>query len=297
MKKTELEMAKEGEFLREYGKNHFIVASEALSIGRVKWNMVPIGKAGQGDIMFYMTTEQMLSLCTEILNGTFAKKVAADQGSYPSAYQYMTGEDGSLRLNIGGGKVGCRVQMQNNKANPRVNYVMAVSAESLTIMARKYMLNTGLMPIAPGSYYASVIAAFEAGRDQRKSFRKPKPEELGDSVDTNSVVDDDTVNANVVDEPKENPVPAKAEKKSGGEEGNFTLTVNGPKTLQKGCYVFNATTDDGAAVKLTFRKEEADKLGWFAKLENSIDNGETPNLKIFGEKKGSFILYKGAAKN
>ena len=311
MKKTELEMAKEGEFLREYGKNHFVVVSEALSIGRVKWNMVPIGAKGQKDLVFYMTTEQMLSLCSEIMNGVFAKKIAADQNAYPSAYQYMTGEDGSLRLNIGGGKVGCRVQMQDKKANPVVNYTMAVSAESLTVMARKYMLDTGMMPVVPGSYYASVVAAFEEGREERKGFRKPKPEELGDSVDTKSVVDESEAPAPAAPakapekkpEPEKKPDPAKpaaekANEKPAGVDGVYSLTVKGNKVLQKGLYVFDAVDEKGNAVKLTFRKEEADKLKWFAQFENSLTaGGDVPPLKIRGEKKGAYILYKGPAKN
>jgi hypothetical protein len=305
MKKTELEMAKEGEFLREYGKNHFVVVSEALSIGRVKWNMVPIGAKGQKDLVFYMTTEQMLGLCSEILNGVFAKKIAADQNAYPSAYQYMTGEDGSLRLNIGGGKVGCRVQMQDKKANPVVNYTMAVSVEALLTMARKYTLCTGMTPVAPGSYYASVIASFEEGREERKGFRKPKPEEIGDSVDANNVVDESaepTHKAEPNKEPtkadvkKETPKPADKPKNDDDVDGNFTLTVKGNKTLQRGLYVFDATDDKGAAVKLTFRKEEADKYSWFASFENSLAGGETKELKIRGQKEGVYILYKGPAK-
>ena len=303
MKKTELEMAKEGEFLREYGKNHFVVVSEALSIGRVKWNMVPIGAKGQKDLAFYMTTEQMMSLCSEILNGVFAKKVAADQNAYPSAYQYMTGEDGSLRLNIGGGKVGCRVQMQDKKASPVVNYTMAVAVEALTVMARKYMMDTGMVPVVPGSYYASVVAAFEEGREERKGFRKPKPEELGDSVDANTVVDDAETPAAAhatpakVDQNKKADEIVVDDKTSevDGEDANYTISVRGTKTLKKGFYFFDATDADGNAVSLMFRKEDAEKLGWFTKFENAAAAEDT-KLTIRGEKRKNCILYKGPAK-
>jgi hypothetical protein len=307
MKKTEFDMAGEGEFLREYGKQYFVVASEALNIGRVKWNMVPIGKKGQGDIAFYLTTEQMLALCTEILNGEFARKVKEDQANkYPKAYAYMTGEDGSLHMAIGAGNVGCRIQMRNTKVQPQLNYTMAVSMESMSTMARKYMLCTGLMPIAPGSYYAGIVEKFESGREERAKFRKPLPDdEIGDVVDTNSVVDD-------TEEPAASPTPVKEEKKLDPKEEekqvdskskpepqtegeDYTLTLHGAKTIKKGFYVFEGVDDKGDNISLMFRKEDADKLGWFTKFENAAAQGDT-TLKIRGEKKNNFVLYLGPAK-
>lgn len=296
--RTEVEMAKDGEFLREYGKNHFVVVSEALSIGRVKWNMVPIGAKGQKDLVFYMTTEQMMGLCAEIMNGVFAKKIAADQNAYPSAYQYMTGEDGSLRLNIGGGKVGCRVQMQDKKANPVVNYTMAVSVDALMTMARKYMLCTGMTPVVAGSYYASVVKVFEEGREERKNFRKPKPEDLGDVVNANSVIDETAETALSNDHTPEakNTHAKKEEPKSETNLENYTLTIKSPSSVQKGFYVFGSIDENGNAIRLMFRKDDADNLNWFAKFANSVAGGDEPTLKICGEKKNDCVLYKGPAK-
>lgn len=292
---TELEMAKNGEFLREYGKQYFVVASEALSIGRVKWNMVPIGNKGQGDITFYLTTEQMWALCHEITNGVFAKKLAADTGAYPGAYKYVTGEDGCLHLNIGGGKMGCRVQLQDAKA--KTNYTMAVSVEAMTTMARKYLLCAGLTPVAPGSYYASVVSAFEQGRVDRSKFRKPAPEELGDVINANSIVDEPVESAAPVE-----PVPQVEPSKPAVEpqtnvtdtSANFTLTIRGGKSIKKGFFVFEGTDAQGAAISLMFRKEDAATLNWFEKFENAAAVGET-TLTIKGEKRDNFILYKGSA--
>jgi hypothetical protein len=44
-----------------------------------------------------------------------------------------------------------------------------------------------------------------------------------------------------------------------------------------------------------FRKEDADKLNWFEKFENTAALGDTP-LKIMGEKRDNYILYKGPIK-
>ena len=302
---TELEMAKNGEFLREYGKQYFVVASEALNIGRVKWNMVPIGKSGQGDIAFYLTTEQMLALCNEIGSGVFAKKIAADTANYPSAYRYVTGDDGCLHLNIGGGKMGCRIQMQD--ASKKTTYLMAVSVEALKTMATKYLLCTGMIPIAPGSYYAGIVSAFEGGRVERAKFRKNPPEGLTDVVDTNSVIDESVEAemkveekaekkpepvANKVDEPETPKVDApQAETK----DENYKLVIHGPKSIEKGFYVFAGKDEDGNEISLMFRKADAEKLNWFAKFENAAALGET-KLAISGERKNKYILYKGHVK-
>ena len=295
--KTEIEMAGEGEFLREYGKQYFVVVSEALSIGRVKWNMVPIGKSGQGDITFYLTTEQMLDLCSEILSGRFATNVKNDNGQFPQAYSYMTGADGSLHLAIGGGNAGTRVQMRNTKATPKaLNYTMGVSMKAWVMMARKYMLCTGMTTVVPGSYYESVIKAFEAGRAGRAKFRKPTAEELGDVVDNNNVVNESA-------EPKTTqpaaPKPAPKQNAAPDEKiviENFDLMVHGERKEQKGFFVFDAKNQaDNATVSLMFKKDDVAKQEWFTKFTNAVADKETP-LKIRGEKRKNFVLYHGPQK-
>jgi hypothetical protein len=303
--KTEIEMARDGEFLRKYGTQHFIVVSEALSIGRVKWEMVPKGKNGKGGLTFYMTTEQVLGICKEINNGTFAKKIAADTGAYPGAYKYATGDDASLHLNIGGGKVGCRIQMQDSKK--KLNYTMALSMDDMTRMAQKYMLNTGMIAVAQNSYYASVIAAFEEGRNKRAKFRKPDAQELGEPVDlNNSVVAEDDAAAEApattaapapTSEPAITSVsPDKDDKKSEPVIANFKIVAKGTRNTQRGFYTFPGKIDGtNESVTLMFRIEDANKIGWFAKFENSAAVEET-TISIAGEKRGSFIMYTGPAK-
>lgn len=304
---TELEMARSGEFMREYGTKYFIAVSEALNIGRVKVEMVPIGSSGQNGIAFYLTTEKMQNLCAEILDGTFAKKLAADTGGYPTAYQYVTGDDGSLRLNIGSGKAGPCVQMQNSKHNLR--YIMGVSRDALTTMARKYMLCSGLTPVMVGTYYSNVVRAFELGRSEREQYRKPTNEELGDVIDASIVAaqsepatNDKTSNKEDAKEKKQATENTASEAKNkpkkdenATEVRNYVLKVKGVKTTKKGFYAFDSVDENGNAVSLLFRKEDANSISWFSKFENAAANGT--ELKFSGEKKNSHILYKGPAKN
>ena len=293
--KSEISMAAEGEFLREYGKQYFVVASEALGIGRVKWQMVPIGKNGKDGIVFYLTTEQMLALCKEIENGTFAKKIAADaNNSYPSAYKYATGTYASLNLNIGSGKVGCRIQMRDQKA--KLQYIMAVSMESLQTMARKYLLATGMIPVAPGSYYESIIKTFEEGRVKRANFIQKEADKVGETVDMNAVSED----AEPMEEKSEKPKTKekaentdkteKASDKSAGVKDMFAIHVTGEKKVNKGFYQFTGVDKHNNPVKLLFKKDDADKLTWFATFENLATTNGT-DITFWGEKNGDFVLY------
>jgi hypothetical protein len=296
---TEIQMAKDGEFLREYGKQYFVVASEALSIGRVKWNMVPIGKAGQGDITFYLTTEQMLSLCSDILSGKFHSKIKEDSGSaYPTAYAYMTGEDGCLHLAIGGGKSGCRIQMRNMKATPKaLSYIMGVSLDAMVTMARKYMLCAGMVPVVPGSYYDSVIKAFEEGRGERSKYRKPAASELGDVVNTNNIVEDNET-ADCADAQSQESKPVEkpeADTKTDTIACNYAIRVNGKKTTKRGFFAFDGVDESGNAVTLLFRKAEAENISWFKKFEDAAAVGET-TITLSGEKRDNCVLYVGPAK-
>jgi hypothetical protein len=300
---TEIEMARSGEFLREYGSKYFIAVTEALNIGRVKVEMVPKGSGGQNGIVFYLTVEKMLNLCSEILNGVFAKKIAADTGNYPTAYQYVTGDDGCLKFNIGNGKAGICVQMMNSKS--KLNYIMGIPAEALTTMARKYMLCTGMTPVVKTSYYGSVIDAFELGRKERAKFLKKPAEELGDVIDANAIVDDAE---DVVEKPKPKAEEPKAEAKPAPKtetktatdkaatvEEKFVVNISGNKSINKGFYVFHGTDDQKNAIRLMFRKADADKLSWFTDFENAAAAGSS-KIAIMGEKKNDCILYKGPAK-
>ena len=182
--KSEIVMAGSGEFLREYGTNYFLVVSEALSIGRVKWSMIPLDTNGKKSVDFYMTTEQMALLCREISSGLAEKKVIADkENNYPSAYRYTTGDDGSKKLNIGGGsKVPVRIQMQDTTKNYR--YMIGMSTETLKIMALKFNIYTGMVPVNPSSYYGDIVRVFTKGRREREKYHEALEREINSAANT-----------------------------------------------------------------------------------------------------------------
>ena len=163
-----------------------------------------------------------------------------------------------------------------------------------------------MTPVAPNSYYAGVVAAFEAGRIDRSKYRKNQPEGLTDVVDTNNVIDEaveERMTSHEISKPhvteKESNTAEKVDDKKNTSNGNkdedVVLTVRGSKTIKKGFYVFEGTDEQGNAISLMFRKDDAEKLNWFADFENAAAVGDT-KLKIKGEKRDNYILYKGPAK-
>ena len=266
MASTLHELAESGEFLREFGEKHFCVIKEALAIDRILVSLVPIGNSGKDSADFYLTTTQMMQLVEEIRSKAFAKKIAADTGEFPSAYKFVTGENGDKRLNIGRGKKGVCVQVSENTKNRR--YIMAVGMAAFEAMARNFEIFTGLRPVEPKSFFGGLRDAFNAGVEERKKFRQNLTKE--DAVATNS-------GQGAEDAPAE---PA---------QETFALQVKGEASEKNG-FVLLPAICNGEAVTLMFRKDEAQRLSWFAKfLEKAAAEGA--QIKIVGKQKDSYVLF------
>ena len=288
-KRTETEMSQDGEFLREYGKQYFVVAVEALEIGRVKWSIVPIGKAGKDDLVFYLPTEDMLALCLELRSGVAKKKIAADAANrFPSAYKYTTGKDGSLHLSIGGGDKGARIQMQDNIT--KKNYTMAVAIGALEKMAYKFLLDTGFMPVTAGSYYDKIVQAFESGRVERQSAHTKV--QIEDVSDDNAVVEEAPRPAEKVEEkkPEVKTAPVQEEPEIRVDE-DYTVRVQGTKSVNKGFYVFKGTCN-GEKVRLLIKNTDVAALPWYAEFERKAATAEGAEISVSGEKRDDCILVK-----
>lgn len=298
MPDTEIEMAKNGEFLREYGKQYFIVALEALNIGRVKWSMVPIGKKGQDDVSFYMTVEDFRWLCRELLRGVAQKKIADDKDSpYPTAYKYVTGNNGCKVLNIGGAKLAgmCRINMQDKSKTPAKNYIMAVSIKSLEYMAQRFTMDTA-------EYERQVVAAFEDGRKERAKYKHTLS---ADDDVVNTPADDTTPAAPVNAAPASTSAPKptaapkpespKAETKPVVND-EYVLTVKGPKkeTKDKAGNAYWSFTAMKGNDKLTllFPQDKAKELNWFSDFEKAAQRPNGHELTINATRNGDFLIYK-----
>ena len=315
--KTLKELALAGECLNAYGKQYMLnVTLDAIDINRTRWSMVPLNNGGKNAVDFYLQLPQMILLCKEITSGIAEKKILADANSqYPSAYKFVTGENGEKKLNIGGGKVGVRIQCQD--AGKNLRYMMAVSMEDLKMMAVNFQLFTGLTPVGANTYFGSLVEEFNKGREQRKKFHvslsksdmetpeqdaapaEQKPAEKAPEKKSEPVKAQEK-KQEAKAEPK--PEPKKpAQEATAPEERKYTLNIAGPVKDANGYYQFNCKEDD-KAYYLLFKKDEADELTWFEQFRKKAESLDGAKMPVIAERRSAkqgdtdFLIYKGVAR-
>lgn len=285
--KSEVDQLKDGLLLEAYSQKYMLKVYEAFGIGRVRFTMLPIGKKGKDNVDFYMPLETFRVLCEEIKNETALKRVVADTASYPAAYTYVTGEDGALRLNIGGSQVqgkpdakACRIQMQDS-VNKR-NYLIKIAWDEMKKMAFYFDLTTGMLPMYPASYIENLYKAFLTGCEARgKFYKNPLPEDQAE-VKSGDQVEDEQPEATEKKEPVK-----KEEEKKDDENPILELKVVGEKTINKNFYVYPVKHGD-ADMLMAISIDEAGKLPWFETFDK---NPAGEDLKIVGEVKGKFVRF------
>lgn len=187
------EAIKNGTILTAYGKKFLLSVTLVPNISKVRFSLVEIGTKGGNHNDFYMDYSQMRRLCEEIGNGVTAKKITADAtNQYPGAYKYVTGENGSKKLNIGGGQIGCRVQIQINKDGNWDNKISAVSYDDLREMAFLFNLCSGLVPVLEKSFYGNLYKAFLDGEETRNKFHSSYNPKEDDEVTENASAEEET---------------------------------------------------------------------------------------------------------
>lgn len=301
-KNTAVEMARDGVFCKGYAGSNFLSVREALNIDRIIFEGVPIGQKGQNGATVYLPVDDMLALCRDIKSGAAKKKIDADTGAYPSAYKYVMGENGSRVLTIGGGKIGCRVSIQN-KATSK-SQTVPLQYRVLEEMADHFLLWTGRVPVMEGSYYGNQIAVFNEGMAKRANERPNVSDaDLADPVTAQD--ESETPPAPVAETKPEPPKPAPAPKAeptakpapsktdAGGEIDEYHLIVFGEKKSIKDssgapCWVFDAKLK-GEPVKLLFTEQKANELGWFADFEKNAKKSNNFEAIIKAERRGKFF--------
>ena len=128
-------MLRSGAIMQAYGRTDMISVTPAPDIHKVRWSIVKLKTSGREHVDFYMGMDDMRRLCAEILNGIAEKRIRADTANYPSAYQYTGGKDGCRRLNVGSGRKGICVQIQEKKGEKWDGKIIAVSWSALQDMA------------------------------------------------------------------------------------------------------------------------------------------------------------------
>lgn len=166
------DMLSKGAILYEYGSKTFISVYPYPMIHKVKISIVDLNTNGKNFLDHYMDMEEFRLLCDDIDSKRMATKLAKDNGPYPKAYEYVTGTNGSKKLNIGKGEKGVLLQLQEYKNNNWIHKYCVVSVDSLKTMSFLFKLVMGLTPVTQGTYYYGLIKTFYKGVEKTNAMHR-----------------------------------------------------------------------------------------------------------------------------
>lgn len=281
--KTIHETIKSGAIMQSYGSKYLVTVSPAPSICKVKWSIVELNTGGKVFSNFFMDMELMRQLCDDIESGKASKKLAADMESqYPSAYKYVTGENGCKRLNIGGGQKGIRVQIQEKKGEAWDNKMSVISPTDFLQMKFLFQLTMGLILTQKDSYYRNLYEEFWEGEEKRTEYFKKAYSEKEDSISSEKETPTEAPKTESKEEIKE----ASTEVSESDYLEVTSLQIKVTDTL---------TEANSGRAKLTGITREGKTITvWF---DTDVVNGATwPQVKTFGERLGSTMTIAGKLK-
>lgn len=175
---TKMEMIRKGNILKEYTQTHFLTVSPLPAIEKVMFSIVKQGTKGKEEFLFFMDMEDFRLLCNDLNSATGKNKLKESmEHQYPDAFTYTGGTEGSRRLNIGGGKKGIRVQLQEKKGDAWDGNMVVVSYKSLRSMKFYFEIIMGLVPVS--GYYGKLRDVFWNGYEEREKYRQNHSAEDG----------------------------------------------------------------------------------------------------------------------
>lgn len=189
-----VEMLENGSILKVYGTKALVSVCPAFGIERVRVSIVTLGTGGKDKLDAYLTVEEFRQFCREIDSGVCRQKLAADVGkhNYPQTYRWVHGTDGRNKLSIGPGTAGVLVQISDKPDGSKDVYKMSVvQYADLEAMSFMFKLISGLVTVAPGSYYSSYIEAYN--RFIEKGWHEPdysEDDEIAASLSASSLEPD-----------------------------------------------------------------------------------------------------------
>lgn len=176
------EQYRNGAVCVSYGSTHFVSVNPVPTIDKCRFSIVKLGTSGKDHLDFYLDIQDMRQLCEEFIGDASAaiRKIQADmKNQFPSAYSYITGQNGSLILNIGAGEKGCRIQIRDKTKN--VQKMTVVPFKNLKEMAFGFYLVMGLIPVMKNSYYGKLYDAFWNGSEERDKYYDSSSESGNDT--------------------------------------------------------------------------------------------------------------------
>lgn len=147
-----------------WGDSYLFSVNPAPGIDRVRLSLVKKNTGGKESNDFYMKISDFRRLCEDIDSGLAWKRISADKEKYPSAYKFVTGENGSKVLTLGGSRKNGYARVQITIENSFM--VSPVSGAELREMSFLFKLVMGLIPCS--RYYKSLIDVFWEGINERE---------------------------------------------------------------------------------------------------------------------------------
>lgn len=279
---TKAETFENEQLIRVYGSKTFFAVSPAPNIDKVKFSIVDIGSGGKDFIDIYLSTEEVRQFCADVDNGLAKKKIDADTGNYPTAYQWVRGENGAKRLIIGGGMKGVRIQATDASSGTTRKKMAVVQFNDLKELSFMFKLAYGLIPVQEGSYYEHLYRTFINNIGNHRS-----------SVNYNDADDDATpVNAET------EPAPIKpVESYNNTPEYEVITTVSCGEIQEaknmKGVPV--KIEETGEKTTLIFMDDQVENLSWFGSYEKKIAMKET-KMVVKAYRKGKYYYFVDIAK-
>ena len=298
--KTKKELFAEGCIGEAYGKETFLKVVVAPSIDKVKFTIVKMNTQGKDHVDFYLDIDDMRKFANDVASGVADKKFAADANEqYPKAYQFITGENGSKRMNIGGGMKGIRFNIKTPEGIKNA----IVPTEVLRTICYDFRVVVGLIPVTQGTYYHSLIAAFYNGEKQRaNSFRdynaktdgaysgeepsaqenkgqasgntQAQPQQQAPKANAQQPKPAPTANAPAASTTKPSPAPAQEAPKAANSPVKITVKVKKELVdMKNGGKAFQAWTEDSKTISIIIPPERLGKGGLDSILEDASHTG------------------------
>lgn len=298
--KGKADMLRDGAILQAYGTKYVLSVNPAPGIDKCRFSVVELGTKGKVSIDYWMKMDEMRRLCDEIDKGIAARKINDDaQSQYPSAYTFVTGENGSKKLSIGGGQKGCRVQVQVNRGNRWDRMMTVISYADLQDMAFYFKLVMGLIPAT--RYYGSLVDAYWQGESERqKNFGKEYREELHDREDRGyNAYADQPAQQQVQTQERQQKAEPEAPVQNNHQQEEVKELVYALKTagcmVEKEKIVAISCTDGKEQYILIFQKDQIPSLNWFPVFQERANQNIMMNIRVLAKRKGNYLQFVSVA--
>lgn len=281
--KTIKDRLSENSILTVYGTNYLLSVCPAFGIDKVRFSIVKQKTGGKDSSDIYISIRDCLLFCQEIDAGIAEQKILADNGPYPTAYQWVGGNNGSKKLTIGGGQKGVRVQTQIFDGKNTDRKMTVIQMSDLKWLSYMFKLVLGQIPYAPGSVLEDWVKTFQ--KASTKFVPRYNEEEDGNCVASD---DYDPAPAPQKTTPPANNPPAEEE-----EVRNFYL-LTCSDIVQKGDYLAVECKINKEEKALVLFDKDAQKHEFFNALCDAVKAYKKSGVKlnIRGIHKGKFILFK-----